>query len=276
METLRRAVHILKTFRDSPGNQTVEEMARHTGIPLSTCYRYVSEMLTLGFLAPSPERPDAYVVGATLTELLAGSNPHQQLGRTARPYLVDLQRVTGQHTQLAVLEGTSVVYVEKLSATRAVTNVTGIGQRMPACLNSSGILLLAEEGIDKVEAALDAQEIGRYIEMLPDFTAARVPSVEEVRAAATAARRKGYCELDSWLGRGISGLSAPVRNPDGTAVAAVSVIMPNDRATVRRVVPLLRFTAINISRALDPALRGGDAVPGTTAVGTPAYDARGA
>lgn len=276
MEALRRAVRILETFRDGNGTRTVEEIAHKTEIPLSTCYRYVSEMVDLGFLTPSTLRRDSFTVGATLTELLAGFDPHQQLERVARPYLVDLQRVTGQHTQLAVLEGTSVVYVEKLSSTRAVDNITGIGQRMPACLNSSGILLLAEAGIDRAEAARDVDEIAHYIETLPHFASARVPSVQNVRDAATAARRKGYCELDSWLGQGISGLAAPVRNPDGVAVAAVSVIMPNDRAAVRRVVPLLRFTGINISRALANALRGGDTAPGVAGAAPSAFDSRGA
>lgn len=266
MEALRRALRVLETFRDGDGSRTVEEIARSTEIPLSTCYRYVSEMVSLGFLAPSTSRKDAFTVGAALIELATGVDPHQQLGRVARPYLVDLQRVTGQHTQLAVLEGSSVVYVEKLSATRAVTNVTAIGRRMPACLNSSGILLLAEEGIDRAEAALDRDEVARYIDTLPDITTAKVPDPQTVRAAATASRRKGYCELDSWLAEGITGLSAPIRNQDGTAIAAVSVIMPNDRAAVRRVIPVLRFTGINISRALDSALRGGDGV--TTGAGT--------
>lgn len=258
MEALRRAMSILETFRSGGHTRTVDEIAQASGIPLSTTYRYVSEMVSLGLLTHSARERDGYSIGVALTDLMAGGDPHRELGRIARPHLVDLQRVTGQHTQLAVLEGENVVYVEKLSATRAVQNITDVGRRMPACLNSSGILLLAEEGVERAEDALDAEKIGAYIETLPDNTTARVPSRSDVRSAATNARRKGYCELDSWLAPKISGLSAPVRNADGKVIAAVSVIMPNDRAAIRRVVPLLRFTGINISRALVAASRTSD------------------
>lgn len=173
-----------------------------TGIPLSTCYRYVAELVQIGFLAPSRTRADSLTIGTTLTELLAGSDPHRHLRRVARPYLVDLQRVTGHHTQLAVLEGNQIVYVEKLSATRAVPSITDVGRRMPAVVNSSGVLLLAEQGIHQVETALDADAIERFRTGLPDFAVVPTPTPESLRAQALEARRKGYCELDSWLAPG--------------------------------------------------------------------------
>ena len=45
-------------------------------------------------------------------------------------------------------------------------------------------------------------------------------------------------------------MAAPVRGPDGTVVAAVSVVVPQEGAQVPALIPAVRLAARGISRAL--------------------------
>jgi DNA-binding IclR family transcriptional regulator len=67
-------------------------------------------MVRLGLLERGPDR--LLRVGVRLWELAWRSTEALGLRNVALPYLEALQSVVRQHTQLAVLEGTDVLYLE--------------------------------------------------------------------------------------------------------------------------------------------------------------------
>ncbi|MGW0582177.1 IclR family transcriptional regulator domain-containing protein, partial [Streptomyces sp. NPDC002920] len=58
----------------------------------------------------------------------------------------DLHAATQQHVQLAVLDGTDALVVERISTTGAVPVVSGVGGRLPLHASAVGQMLLAHAG----------------------------------------------------------------------------------------------------------------------------------
>ncbi len=138
---LARAVRILETLTPEEPTLTVSEVARRAGLHVATASRMIAELVRHGLLA---RRPDGKVaVGVRLWELASRASPTLGLRDAAMPFLEDLHAVVGHHVQLGVLDGTEVLFVERLSAPRAVINYTRIAGRLPLHASSSGVVLLA-------------------------------------------------------------------------------------------------------------------------------------
>ncbi len=77
------------------------------------------------------------------------------------PYIEDLYVVTREHVQLAVLEGTQAVLVERRSRPGAVEVEYRVGGKLPLLATALGLVLLAhapEELFDEVLAHSDDAE----------------------------------------------------------------------------------------------------------------------
>ncbi|MBD9703570.1 IclR family transcriptional regulator C-terminal domain-containing protein [Streptomyces sp. ID01-12c] len=69
------------------------------------------------------------------------------------------------------------------------------------------------------------------------------------RRSLATVRRQGYAIMQNALIQGRCGIAAPVRDSQGTVVAAVSAVGPDDFIRPTRVVPHVRAAADDISRS---------------------------
>jgi DNA-binding IclR family transcriptional regulator len=236
---LARALRIVEAFTTEQTTLTVAEIARKTGLPISTTYRLVGEMVVHGVLAKTE---DGYTLGLRLWELATRGSKPVVLSRAARPYIEDLQHTFGQHAQLAVLDGTDVIYVDRRSAeSGAVVNIIDIASRLPARLSSSGMVLAAHADFMTQRSILNSS--------LEQPTANAPAEPERLKLLWAEIRRQGFCRADGWIDEEVSSVAAPVRDLSGV-VAAVSLFLPNDGKSSRSAVPAIQMAAAGISRAL--------------------------
>jgi DNA-binding IclR family transcriptional regulator len=164
------------------------------------------------------------------------------LRELAMPFLEDVYEVTRQNVQLAVLDGTEALYLERLSGRGAVNVVTRVGSRLPLHATGAGLVLLAHADPELQEQVLAAP--------LKRFTAKTLASAGEVRRALAETRRTGVAISDGQIELIALSIAAPVWGPRGTVVAALSVVVPAATSDARAYVPLVRAAARGISRAL--------------------------
>ena len=236
---LERAFSLLSVFTVDRSAVTLSELSRHSGLPLSTTHRLVASLVELRALDRTPD--GRYRVGLRLLELGALSPGSLDLRDRALPFLEDLYEVTRHNVQLAVRDGTEVVYVERISARDAVNVVTRVGSRMPLHCTGVGLVLLAAAPVAVQEAVLAAP--------LKRYTPRTIGSGPELREALARVRRDGYAISDRQIEMITYSAAAPVRGPDGDVVAAVSVVVPTGTRT-DTVVPAVRTCGLAISRAL--------------------------
>jgi len=230
---------VIAAFTPDEPELRVSEIARRSGLHVATASRLVAELVTHGLLERGPRREVR--VGVRLWELAARASPTMSLRDAALPYLEDVHAVVGQHTQLGVLDGTDVLFVERLSARDAIINYSRIAGRIPLHLSSSGQVLLAHAPHELQNRVL-AGTLERH-------TPRSVATPEALRDALDSVRRTGYAVLPGHLHPDAAGVAVPVRGALNEVVAALSVVVPYEgRAQAN--VPVLLAAARGIGRTL--------------------------
>lgn len=237
---LTRAVRILRLLSVGSPSLTVSEIARRAELPMATAHRLVGELVDLGVLERDAGR--RVRVSVQMWEWTSRSSRALGLRETAMPYLEDLHSVVRQHTQIGVLEGTDVLYLERLSTRNAVRNVTKIAGRLPIHATSGGLVLLAHATAELQESVLSSP--------LRRYTSQTVTEPAELRRLLAEIRKQGYAVADQMITPGSLGLAAPVRGPGGDVVAALTLVLPADDDKRRQHIGALMATARSISRAL--------------------------
>jgi DNA-binding IclR family transcriptional regulator len=215
---LERVVRILEAFTPETPALQVSEVARRAGLPLATASRLVAELVEHGLLARDADRQVR--VGTRLWELGLRASPTLSLRETAMPVMEQLQNVVGHHTQLGVLDGDEVLFVERLSAEHAVINITRIAARLPLHASSSGLVLLAY-GSSVLQERVLATPRHRY-------TPATVVAPGPLRALLAEVRKQGFVVCPGFIHPDATGIAVPVRTADRQVVAALSIVVPND------------------------------------------------
>jgi DNA-binding IclR family transcriptional regulator len=236
---LGRAVRILEAFTSEDPVLRVSEIARRADLHVATASRLVAELVTYGLLTRDPQ--GGLRVGVRLWELAARASPALSLREAAMPLMEDLHAVAGHHTQLGVLDGTEVLFIERLSAPRAVINLTQIAGRLSLHASSSGLVLLAYAPRPLQQRVLS--------QPLKPYTPSTIVSPAQLREVLAGIRRQGFVLCAGHIHEDATGIAVPVRDGSGDVVAALSVIVPND-ATAHAQIPALMAASRGVTRRL--------------------------
>lgn len=237
---LGRALQVLGAFTATHPAMTLSELARRAGLPVSTVHRMAGELVEWGAL----ERGDdgRFRIGLRLWEVAALAPRGQALRERALPFLEDLSQITRENVQLAVREGTEVVFVERIAGTGAVPVLTRVGGRFALTATGVGLALLAHAPVEVQEEVL-AGPAERYT----PFT---VTDPRELRAMLADVRTNGFAVSDRQVTDDAVSVAAPVHDGRGDVVAAVSLVVRHGSAAPHALAPLVRTSARAISRAL--------------------------
>jgi len=139
---LDRVSLILDSF-DGPRRLTLAEIVRRTGLPRSSAHRMLDHLVQLRWLQREARH---YTLGLRLVELGSLAVHNDELHAAALPHLMHLHRTTGFVVHLAVLDGSDIVYRQKLGGKYGSLVPTRVGARRPASRTAIGKALLAFNG----------------------------------------------------------------------------------------------------------------------------------
>jgi len=241
--SIDRIVRVLETFTVDRTVQTPSEIGRRASLPSSTAHRLVDGLVAAGLL----ERDDAHRVrlGMRLWELALRGSPALSLRQAALPHMERVQSRVREHTQLAVLEQDSALFIERLSHPEAGANITRIAGRLPLHASSSGLVLLAFASEDVLERVLAG----------PLTQAARetITDAATLRRVLAEIRRVGFVVAPGSIEAVSTGVAVPVRSPGGEVIAALSVVLPRASPTELAITELVR-AARGVRASLTPPL----------------------
>jgi DNA-binding IclR family transcriptional regulator len=240
-----KVLALLGAFDAAHPQLTLTDLARRSGVPLSTAHRLVAELEE--WQALSRDADGRLRVGLRLWEL--GQLAPSRLVSLAHPWLQELFVTTGENVHLAVRDGLEVLYVDKVYGRRAVPIVSRTGGRLP--MHPTGVVnaLLAYEPDWFVKSYL-----ARKLERPTPHTI-----IEPGRLARelAAVRAQGYAFTYEEMTLGSCSAAAPIL-VDGRAVAAVGVVVSSRRAReLPRLIDPLRNAAAGIAKASPPSSGSG-------------------
>jgi IclR family acetate operon transcriptional repressor len=198
---------------------TARELADILGAPRTSVSDLLKVLADRGFVAPTAEghgwRLDFRV--AQLGNAYLHEFSVREVGRTA---MRELSRRTGLTTQMAVLDHTDIVYIERQDASRRRIEphvVTDIGSRLPAYCTSLGKAMLAFLPVDEVERLYDSPT------QLPARTRNTITTLARLKTELAAIRRRGYAVDQGETLEGIVCIGSPILGADGRPEAAISL-----------------------------------------------------
>lgn len=210
---LDRGLRILAIIAEDPDLPLVD-IAQRSELSPATALRLLDTLRAHDFVVQN--EGGLYRVGLKAFEIGTRFLSHTRLQEVCRPILMRLTEDTDQTASLAILEDADAVYVDSGESPRSIRTATRVGTRVPAHLSASGKVLLAWLWEVRVRELLGA-------EPLSALTPNSLTSIEAVLEALSSVRDEGMAYDREEFELGITCLAAPVRDREGTVVAALSV-----------------------------------------------------
>lgn len=245
-----RTLSVLAAYDSEHPQRTLSELARATGLPLSTAHRLVAELVAWGALA---RRQDGrYEIGRRIWDLGLLAPVSLGLRDIALPFLQDISAATGGNAHLAVRDGTSALYVERISGSGAVPIVSRSGTRLPLHATGVGKVLLAHAPDDVIEVFTRLRRATPYTVVAPGV----------LRRQLADARRRGYAATSEEMTLGTRSIAVPVTDAGGRVFAALGIVIGSSQRHLTRLVPVLAVAARGIARSVDSAYSSLEATGG--------------
>ncbi len=201
-------------------------VSRDLGLPRSTTYHLLAELLAQGFVVHLPDER-RYGLGVAAYEIGHGWTRQASLSRLARGPVARLVEATGCTAHLAVLHGREVVYVIEERAPGSAPLVSDVGVRLPAHLTATGRAVLAALPAPHVRALFP--DAAAFVQRHGTGPA----SLPALRSLLVDVRRRGWAVEQGEVTPGLRSVAAAVPDAAGHPVAAVAVTYPGTAAAGR-------------------------------------------
>jgi DNA-binding IclR family transcriptional regulator len=246
VQSLTRAVSLLRAFTPEEASLTLGDLSRRTGLPRSTVHRLVVNLVQLGLLSRDPVG-ERYRPGLLLARLGNLALSRHQIRDVARPIMERLVHASGESSQLAALDGSVAVYIERVESDRHKLTLTHrLGDQVPLHSAGTGKCLLA---------FTDPAQVSRLLPCgpLPAYTVRTITDPKALLAHLADIRARGYSVDSGECEPGLTSIAAPVWDAANDLVASLCVAGPSERILAGRrdeLTTLVRTAADDISIAL--------------------------
>lgn len=233
-----KIVALLMIFRDGE-EHTLTELARLTGLPMSTAHRLAFELASWRLL----DRTDDghYRIGLPLRMIRAGHEPFPSIVERGPCVLEDLSAALQTSARLGVLQDLQVAYIEKRPGYGPVSEFSRAAT-LPIHPTALGRALLAFSPAGTVEMVIAGG--------LKPYTPRTITAPERFRRALAITRLTKVAVACSELETGSSSIAVPVFGPGGRVVAAIEVKVQVLHSDFRRASTALSIAARSLSREL--------------------------
>lgn len=223
---IERAFTVLDLIAAAPAGLSLSEITELAGFPKTTAFVVVSALRDQGALRLEGTQ---YFLGPKLAELGGKAVQRLDVRAVAMPHMQKLSEQTGFTVHLGVLEGTQVVFVEKVEGGGFIRFGTYVGLSQPFHLSSLGKAIAAHLPQDKLEEMLRVPFIRRT-----RYTTTDPVAFQDMLAAV---RQQGFAVEDEENEEGVRCIGAPIFDGSGI-VAAISI------TAVRSQLPAESFTPV--------------------------------
>ncbi|WP_213956149.1 MULTISPECIES: IclR family transcriptional regulator [unclassified Variovorax] len=248
-------MRVLQLVADAEEPVNVGALMRASGYPRPTVHRIVAALVAERMLVENPGAA-TLALGPRLIQLANRSWGRSELRLAAVEELKRLRDLTGETVHLAVPNGASMVYIEKLESPSAVRMASRIGTSVSLHSTAVGKAYMA---------ALDDKRFKALVKGLPmpRHAANTVTDAAVLRAQIEQVRERGWSVDDEENEAGIFCFGAAIRNAAGQPVAAISVstllFRQKENPEQAYVAPLLEACRVISERiAQTPSLQGRD------------------
>jgi len=221
--SLNKALNMLNHVCTSPVPLRFTELVDLSELPKATAHRQLNTLLDHG-LVRFDEHKQAYYPGYGLLALAHRTWANLDIRDVAAAPIRDLWSKTQETIHLAVLDGTEVIYIDKLESPKSLRLYSAVGKKGPVYCTGVGKAMLAFLPEDKQEIIIAAQPFIHHTENTLLTPQALKANLQQVRNSGVSLDLEEH-EM------GIKCAAAPIFNVRHEAIAAISVTAPAFRTS---------------------------------------------
>jgi IclR family pca regulon transcriptional regulator len=213
VQSLARGLAVIRAFDNEHPVMTLTEVAARTDLTRATARRFLHTLVELDYVRTDGK---TFALTAKVLQLGYAYLSGLSLPQLAQPHLEELSLKLGESTSAAVLDGTDIAYIARVTTRRIMNVGITVGTRFPAYATSMGRVLLAAlppAGLKEYFAAAEIKPL----------TPKALGTVPELLAVLDSVREQGWCLLDQELEPGLMSVAAPVYDGPSKVVAAINV-----------------------------------------------------
>ncbi|KQN70713.1 IclR family transcriptional regulator [Duganella sp. Leaf61] len=227
VQSLAKGFKVLQAFTAQEPELTMAEVARKAGLDNATAFRFLNTLVGLGYV-DKVDNSRLFRLSLNVLDLGFHAIARSDLRTLARPVLRGLVGEVNEAASIGVLDGSSVVYVERVQAGLTQLGVdVRIGSRVAAYSSAVGQAILAWLPQDQQVKVLRGQPLVKLTETTLTDIDALLERLAQIRAT-------GYAVSNQETVAGLYVMAAPVLDIDGLPVASLSVAAPAHRSTLRQ------------------------------------------
>lgn len=218
---LERGLRILMEFSAREPVLSAPELARRLDIPRSTVFRLLQTLESLGFLERGHDERH-FRLGVAVLRLGFDFLNSLELTDLGLPIINKLRDTTGYSSQIVIRDSRHIVFVAKASGRDSMFSSVNVGTRLPAHATVLGRVLMGDLSEAELRVLFPEPKLERFTEFTPKTVAELYQRIREDA-------ERGYAISQSFFEKGISVITAPVRNDSGHIAAALSLTIPVPR-----------------------------------------------
>jgi DNA-binding IclR family transcriptional regulator len=141
VQVISRAAAVLRALKAEKSGLSLGQIAERVGLARSTVQRITNALIDENFVISAP-RGQGLILGPELTTL-AGAAQYN-IVEHCRLLLNELTQKTGETTDLAVMRGIGMVFLDQVQGTHRLTTVSKVGEVFPLTTTANGKACLAQ------------------------------------------------------------------------------------------------------------------------------------
>src|SRR6185295_15372859 len=222
VKSVTKVLDILEHLGSAQRAVSVSELARMTGLNVSTAFRLLQTLMARGYVEQQAS-DRGYQLGPRIFQMGSAYLQGSDLAAIARPHLEALRDDVGETAYLVIFSQGEIVQLCKADGKQAVSASVRSMVREPAYCTATGKVLLsglAQEAFDKYVATVALQT----------FTPQTTTSKAQLRREIAKVRQQGFALDAEEFVPNLCCVSVPVFDRDGErTIAAISIAMPKMR-----------------------------------------------
>src|SRR5665213_964387 len=244
VQSFARGLEVIRSFSAQAPQQTLTEVAARSGLTRAGARRILLTLLNLGYVETDGKY---FRLTARILDLGFAYLSSMPIWNLAEPVMEGLVEQIKESSSAAVLDGTDIVYVLRVSTHKIMSISLGVGSRLPAYCTSMGRMLLADappKQMHQILATSKIQPLTRYTLTDPGAVLAQIDQ----------ARRQGWCLVNQELEEGLISIAAPITDRTGRTIAALNISGQANRTPARTLQDDMRPALLEAAQAISALL----------------------
>ena len=215
IKSVEKCFRLLNFIYISNQSLTLEEFVKLSGYKKTSCFRLLKTMVKVEILEQD-HKNKTYQFGLNLVSIGLSAIKNMSLLKISSPILQKLRNETGETVNLSILNGTEILFIERLMSNHIVNLNRNVGDRLSVHCASMGKVILAFMDESITENILNKLNF----EAMTKNTFTNLGSFKNELKKI---KQKGYAYNNEELEMGLRAVAAPIFNHTGEVIAAINL-----------------------------------------------------